>query len=88
MVNSPFKFCAHPGDFRLKAHDPLVQFLDREGIEILPGDENQQIAGAFRKDIVQIHDTQTSPINHPCQYEDSSGHRKRIGDTARMSDSD
>lgn len=45
MVNRAFAFRAGARDFRFKRFDALVQLGDGQGIQILPGKQQQGIVG-------------------------------------------
>ena len=55
MVNGAFHFSTRPGDFRLEHRDPLLEFLDRQRIEVLAHQFRERVARFFRQELVQIH---------------------------------
>jgi len=55
MVNGAFHFSARPGDFRLEHRDPLLEFLDRQRIEVLAHQFRERVARFFRQELVKIH---------------------------------
>ena len=55
MVNGAFHLGPRPGDLRLQRRDPLLEFLDRQGSEILAHEFGERVARFFRQELVQIH---------------------------------
>ncbi|MDB5711994.1 MAG: NAD(P)H-quinone oxidoreductase, partial [Sphingomonas bacterium] len=55
MVNGAFHFSAGTGDFRLEHRDPLLEFLDRQRIEVLAHQLRERVARFFRQELVKIH---------------------------------
>ena len=43
------------GDLRPQDFDPLLQFLDRQRIEVLPAERDERIVGLAGEEIVGIH---------------------------------
>ena len=44
------------GDLGPQDLDPLLQFLDRQRIEVLPAERDERIVGLAREEIVGIHE--------------------------------
>ena len=42
-------------DLGLQRFDPLVQLLDRHGVEVLLGERNQWVVGFAREEFVEVH---------------------------------
>jgi hypothetical protein len=55
MVNGAFAFTTGSFDFRLEQREALIQFLDRERVEILPGELEDQIVLAAGKSLFDVH---------------------------------
>src|SRR3569623_1264233 len=55
MVNGALHLGSRPGDFRLQRRDPLLEFLDRQGVEILAHELGERVARFFRQELIQIH---------------------------------
>ena len=43
------------GDLRLQDFDPLLEFLDRHRVEVLPAERDERVVGLAREEIVGIH---------------------------------
>jgi len=50
-------------DLGLQRFDPLVQLLDRHGVEVLLGERNQWVVGLAREEFVEVH----AGIVDPCR---------------------
>lgn len=55
MVNGAFNPLTRPGNLGLQRRNTRVQFVDRQGVEVLAGKLGDKIAGAAGK-IVGFHD--------------------------------
>jgi len=70
MVNRFVDLAPRAGDLRLQRGDPHVQFLDREGVEILSAERGERIVGALRKNFFRVHapsvDRRAAHVNKPC----------------------
>jgi len=51
----------NPCDFGFEYRDTCPQFLDRKGIEILPGELGQGIIRALGQEIVRVHFVKVDP---------------------------
>lgn len=58
MVNGAFNPRSAPGDLGLERGDALVEFLDRERVEVLHRELAEQIVLATRKILVGVHHRQ------------------------------
>ena len=45
-----------PGDFGLQRLDPLLELVDRHGVEVLPAERDERIVGLAGEEVFQIHD--------------------------------
>ena len=61
MVNGAFKLSSSADDLGLERHDARVEFLYREGIEILACERYDGIVGASRQDFLAIHGCSVDP---------------------------
>lgn len=55
MVNSAFNFCFGSRNFTFERRDALVQFVDRQRIEILHRQLAEEVVLATRKFFVGVH---------------------------------
>ena len=55
MVNGIVPSLLRPGDFRPQHVHALIQFGDREWIEILPRQRGQNVIGPARQIFVHVH---------------------------------
>ena len=62
MVNRAIDFLSRPGDLRFEQGDPLVQFVDRQGVEILLGELAQRVVRWPWLDVIDIHGHSVDPI--------------------------
>jgi NADPH2:quinone reductase len=67
MVNRSLYLCADPRDLRFQGRDAGVELLDRQRIEILPGQLHQRIVGLAREKLVQVHARRIAPNACGCQ---------------------
>lgn len=65
MLNGAFSLSSDARDLGLQRVDPRLQFLDREGIEILTRQRGDGIVGAFGQEIVLIHGDSVDPYRSP-----------------------
>ena len=61
MVNGAFKLSSNADDLGLERHDARVEFLHREGIEILACERGDGIVGTSRQDFLLIHAPNVDP---------------------------
>lgn len=81
MINGGVNFAPDARNFRLQRRNPGMQLVDREGIEILPGERGEGIALPFWKNIVHIHaesvDRCVGHVNKPRRKTRQAGQRWR-----------
>lgn len=58
MINGAIFVLLHPFDFGLEVSDALIEFGDRQRIEILPTEQRHRIIGATGEILVGIHDAE------------------------------
>jgi hypothetical protein len=61
MVNGAFKLSSSADDLGLERDDPRLEFLHREGIEILTTEREDGIVGTSRQDFLVIHGCNVDP---------------------------
>src|SRR5688572_33086051 len=55
----------YPDDLGLEDGDPGLELLDRQRIEVLPGEQGQRIVGLVREELVEVHRRRDSAAQ-PC----------------------
>lgn len=55
MVNRGIDLGPHPDDLGFKRRDSGVELVHRQGIEVLPPEQDQRIVGLAWKELVQVH---------------------------------
>ncbi len=58
MVNGAFNFSFAPRDLAFEQPDAVVEFGDRQAIEVLAQQRGQRIVGPGPQDVVQVHERQ------------------------------
>ena len=62
MINRTIDPCPGANDFGLEQRNARVEFVHREGVEVLPGELRQKVVRRPGLDIVEIHTCKVDPF--------------------------